>query len=83
MGVATLRDTYQGRGTYRLFNINERFHEFESVGLYQDSILMKKGTVCVCVCVCKMGGWVNAITIRAMVTASLIIKACPRMIQAQ
>lgn len=72
-----LGDTYQGRGTYQLFNINERFNEVESTGLYQNRVLIradceegKRRCVCVCVCKCEMWGWIT-ITIRATATAAL------------
>lgn len=38
---------HQQRGSRRLFNINERFNEVGSVGLYHHSVLRVCGSVCV------------------------------------
>lgn len=74
--LCALGDTYRGRRTYRLFNINVRFNEVESTRLYRDSVLIREdvGERRARVRV-KRGGWVNAITIRAAATASLLIKS--------
>lgn len=76
--LCVLGDAYRGRRTYRLFNINERFNEVESTRLYRDSVLIREdvGVKRARVRVKQgWGGWVNAITIRATATASLLIKS--------
>lgn len=54
--LRALGDTYKGRGTYQLFNINEKFNEVGSTGLYRNRVLIRadceeQKRQCVCVCV--------------------------------
>lgn len=76
---------HQQRGSRRLFNINERFNEVGSVGLYHHSVLRVCGSVCVgeregerkkereSVRVCEIG-WVNY-NQGARATGSPVIKS--------